>query len=63
MAYAAGVDVGSTQTKAIIINESGEIVSRSLTDTGSNVVLAAENAFREALNSAPRALFSLQMRF
>jgi activator of 2-hydroxyglutaryl-CoA dehydratase len=26
MAYAAGVDVGSTQTKAIIINERSEIV-------------------------------------
>jgi len=51
MAYAAGVDVGSTQTKATIINEAGEIVSRSLTDTGSNVVHAAEAAFQEALES------------
>ncbi len=51
MAYAAGVDVGSTQTKAVIINEAGEIVSRALTDTGSNVILAAENAYQEALNS------------
>jgi predicted CoA-substrate-specific enzyme activase len=51
MAYAAGVDVGSTQTKAIIINEGGQIVSRALTDTGSNVILAAENTYQEALNS------------
>lgn len=51
MAYAAGVDVGSTQTKATIINEAGEIVCRSLTDTGSNVVLAAENAFHMALEA------------
>ncbi len=51
MAYAAGVDVGSTQTKATIINEAGEIVCRSLTDTGSNVVLAAENAFHMALET------------
>ncbi len=51
MAYAAGVDVGSTQTKAVIINEAGEIVSRSLTDTGSNVVIAAENAYQEALDT------------
>ncbi|MCK6540500.1 MAG: acyl-CoA dehydratase activase [Anaerolineales bacterium] len=49
MAYAAGVDVGSTQTKAIIINEAREIVGRSLIDTGANVVLAAENAYNEAL--------------
>jgi len=49
MAYAAGVDVGSTQTKAVVIDEAKRIVSRSLTDTGANVVLAAENAFRQAL--------------
>jgi predicted CoA-substrate-specific enzyme activase len=49
MAYAAGVDVGSTQTKAVIINEQKEIVSRALIDTGANVVLAAQNAFNEAL--------------
>ena len=48
MAYAAGVDVGSTQTKAIIINERSEIVGRSLVDTGANVVMAAEHAFHEA---------------
>ena len=52
MAYAAGVDVGSTQTKAIIINEDREIVGRCLTDTGANVVIAAENAFAEALRSS-----------
>ena len=48
MAYAAGVDVGSTQTKAVVIDEGGTIVGRALTDTGANVVLAAENAFNEA---------------
>ncbi|MCC6297712.1 MAG: 2-hydroxyglutaryl-CoA dehydratase [Anaerolineales bacterium] len=52
MAYAAGVDVGSTQTKAIIINEDREIVGRCLTDTGANVVIAAENAFAEALKTS-----------
>lgn len=52
MAYAAGVDVGSTQTKAVIINEDREIVGRSLIDTGANVVLAAENAYQEALKNA-----------
>lgn len=49
MAYAAGVDVGSTQTKAVIIDENREIVGRSLTDTGANVVMAAEKAYNEAL--------------
>ena len=51
MAYAAGVDVGSTQTKAVIINEDRDIISTSLVDTGANVVLAAQNAFQEALES------------
>lgn len=51
MAYAAGVDVGSTQTKAVIINEGAEIVSRALVDTGANVVKAAEQAFQVALNN------------
>ena len=30
MAYAAGVDVGSTQTKAVIIDEDRRIVARVL---------------------------------
>ncbi len=51
MAYAAGVDVGSTQTKAVIIDERKRIDSRSLTETGANVIRAAESAFAEALVS------------
>ena len=49
MAYAAGVDVGSTQTKAIIIDEDARIVGRALIDTGANVVQAAESAYVEAI--------------
>lgn len=52
LAYAAGVDVGSTQTKAVIINEAGEIVGRALIDTGANVVQAAENAYIVARDGA-----------
>lgn len=52
MAYAAGVDVGSTQTKAVIVDESGTIVARSLTETGANVTQAAETAFERALEEA-----------
>jgi predicted CoA-substrate-specific enzyme activase len=51
MAYAAGVDVGSTQTKAVIIDEDRAIVARSLTMTGANVIRAAEESFAEALAS------------
>jgi predicted CoA-substrate-specific enzyme activase len=49
MAYAAGVDVGSTQTKAIILDEAATIVGRALIDTGANVVAAAEQAYVAAL--------------
>ncbi len=49
VAYAAGVDVGSTQTKAVIVDEEGVIVGRSLIDTGANVIQAAEQAFLKSL--------------
>jgi predicted CoA-substrate-specific enzyme activase len=51
MAFAAGVDVGSTQTKAVIVDEGRRIVSRALGPTGANVVRAAEAAFHGALAS------------
>jgi predicted CoA-substrate-specific enzyme activase len=43
------VDVGSTQTKAVIIDEAKRIVARALTMTGANVVRAAEECYQEAL--------------
>lgn len=49
MAHAAGVDVGSTQTKAVVVDEAGRIAGRALIMTGSNVVSAAGEAFRRAL--------------
>jgi predicted CoA-substrate-specific enzyme activase len=51
MAYAAGVDVGSTQTKAVVVDERRQIVARALTMTGANVTRAAEEAFGEALRA------------
>jgi predicted CoA-substrate-specific enzyme activase len=47
--YAAGVDVGSTQTKAIVVDENGKIAARGLVYTGANVVQAAEKAFHTAI--------------
>ncbi|MBI4572637.1 MAG: 2-hydroxyglutaryl-CoA dehydratase [candidate division NC10 bacterium] len=52
MAHGGGVDVGSTQTKAIILNDRREIVSRALIGTGANVSKAAESAFLKALEDA-----------
>ena len=42
--HGGGVDVGSTQTKAIIVNDRREIVGRSLIGTGANVSKAAEKS-------------------
>jgi predicted CoA-substrate-specific enzyme activase len=49
MAHTGGVDVGSTQTKAVIVDGWGRIVGRALIETGANVVVAAERAFQAAL--------------
>lgn len=54
MLYAGGVDVGSTQTKAVVVDETGVIVGRSLLPTGANVIVAAEQAFAAALSDIPR---------
>jgi len=52
MTYAGGVDVGSTQTKAVVVGPEGRIAGRSLTDTGADVMAAAERAFQDALSDA-----------
>ncbi|MBI2155579.1 MAG: 2-hydroxyglutaryl-CoA dehydratase [Candidatus Rokubacteria bacterium] len=52
MTYGAGVDVGSTQTKAVIVDEARRIVGRSLIATGANVTKAGESAFVKALEDA-----------
>ena len=52
MIYAGGVDVGSTQTKAIILSEDRRIVSRCLINTGAFVSQAAARAFQGAVESA-----------
>ncbi len=50
MSYAGGVDVGSTQTKAVIVDADGTIIGRSLIDTGADVTKAAEVAYELALD-------------
>ena len=49
MTYAGGVDVGSTQTKAVLVDGDRRIVGRSLIDTGANVVAAAQRSYDIAL--------------
>ena len=50
--YSAGVDVGSTQTKAVVLDPDGNVVGRALIDTGADVGQAAESAYQIALEDA-----------
>ncbi|MBI1846406.1 MAG: 2-hydroxyglutaryl-CoA dehydratase [Candidatus Rokubacteria bacterium] len=52
MTYGAGVDVGSTQTKAVIVDGDRRIVARTLITTGANVTRAGEKAFVAACEAA-----------
>lgn len=52
MKYVAGVDVGSTQTKAVIIDENQAIVGRALVDMETSMTTVADDAFRAALEQA-----------
>jgi predicted CoA-substrate-specific enzyme activase len=53
--FAAGVDVGSTQTKAVVIDMDGHAVGRALIDTGAHVGEAAQRAFDIAVAEAGMA--------
>ncbi|MHB8413493.1 MAG: acyl-CoA dehydratase activase [Candidatus Acidiferrales bacterium] len=54
MRFAAGVDVGSTQTKAVILQDDGavKIAARALLETGAHVQKAAEAGFLAACREA-----------
>ena len=52
MTHGVGVDVGSTQTKSVVLDEGRRVVGRSLIDTGANVSRAAERAYQAALAAA-----------
>lgn len=52
MSYTAGVDIGSTYTKAAILDGDGELVGRSMMSTGFRLEAAARVALSEALERA-----------
>ena len=47
-----GIDLGSTTTKAVVLDEKGEVLGRGITNSRSNYDLAAELARTEAFISA-----------
>lgn len=52
MSYSAGIDVGSTYTKTILLNDQEEIISKSMVNTGFKLGDAAERSFEVALSDA-----------
>ena len=52
MIYTAGIDVGSTYTKAVILSEEDRIVGRGLVNTGFKLAEAGDRALTAALDQA-----------
>lgn len=52
MAFTLGLDVGSTYTKAVILNSDNEIVARYMEATGSKLHEVAERAAEEVVRAA-----------
>jgi predicted CoA-substrate-specific enzyme activase len=52
MTHTGGVDVGSTYTKAVVLDEDRRIVGRAMLPTGFKLVEVAERALRAALEQA-----------
>jgi len=52
MIFTAGIDIGSTYTKAIILSEENQIVGRALKATGFKLAEVARQVYRSALEDA-----------
>ena len=52
MRYTSGIDIGSTYTKAVILDEAYGIAGRAILPTGFQIAEVAERAHREALAGA-----------
>jgi predicted CoA-substrate-specific enzyme activase len=52
MLFAAGVDVGSTQAKAVILDEQARVVGEALLDVEMNMSTAAQQVFDRAVANA-----------
>ncbi len=52
MTYTAGIDVGSTYTKAVIVDEDRQIVGRAIQPTGFKLPEISQRTFHDALEAA-----------
>jgi predicted CoA-substrate-specific enzyme activase len=51
MSYVAGIDIGSTQAKGIILDETGKTVGKAMIDMEANMATAAETIFQQLLEN------------
>ncbi|MGE0455066.1 MAG: BadF/BadG/BcrA/BcrD ATPase family protein [Vicinamibacteria bacterium] len=58
MRYAVGIDLGSTTTKAVVLDEDGRSLGRGITNSRSNYDVACQVALSEALINTRFALVS-----
>ena len=58
MNYSVGIDLGSTTTKAVILDEAGKVLGRGITNSRSNYGVACDVAVSEALVDARFTLIS-----
>ncbi len=62
MKYSAGIDLGSTTTKAVILGKGGEVLGRGITNSRSNYGVACDVAVGEALLSARFSLLAASLK-
>ncbi len=60
--YYLGIDLGSTTSKAVIINQNDEIIGRGITNTRANYKVAADIAREEAVYDARFTLLSNKLQ-
>jgi len=60
--YYLGIDLGSTTSKAVIINQNDEIIGRGITNTRANYKVAAEIAKDEAVYDARFTLLTQKLQ-
>ena len=57
-----GIDLGSTTSKAVIINDKDEIIGRGITNTRANYKIAADIAQMEAIYDARFTLLTQKLQ-
>jgi benzoyl-CoA reductase subunit A len=59
--YAVGIDLGSTTTKAVVLDEERRVLGRGITNSRSNYTVACDVALSEALSNARFGLLAAEL--